>query len=64
MLFAMAMDVLPIQAFSVPCEHVFLSSKETITPRRNCISAELMESLQLLKFSVKNDRAKWRRRMS
>lgn len=52
----MAMDVLPIQASSVPCERVFSSSKETITPRRNRISAELMESLQLLKFSVKNGR--------
>ena len=51
------MDVLPIQASSVPCERVFSSSKETITPRRNRISAELMESLQLLKFSVKRGRS-------
>ena len=30
-LFAMAMDYLPIQASSVPCEHIFSSSSETDT---------------------------------
>jgi hypothetical protein len=43
------MDILPVQSSSVPCERVFSSSKETITPRRNQISAELMESLQIWK---------------
>jgi hypothetical protein len=37
----------------VPCERVFSSGKETMTPRRNRISPELMEELQLLKFSFK-----------
>jgi len=45
------MDILPIQASAVPCERVFSSAKETITSRRNHISPELMEALQMLKFS-------------
>jgi hypothetical protein len=40
----------------VLCERVFSSGKETMTPRRNRISAELMEALQLLKFSFKKGR--------
>ena len=50
------MDILPIQASSVPCERVFSSSKETITARRNALSPHLVEALQLLKFSTKQDR--------
>ena len=55
-LFAMAADVLPIQASAVPCERVFSSSKETVTARRNQISGDLMEQLQMLKFSIKKGR--------
>jgi hAT family C-terminal dimerisation region len=50
------MDILPIQASSVPCERVFSSSKETVTARRNLLSPETMEALQLLKFSTKQGR--------
>ncbi|KAF5336456.1 hypothetical protein D9611_006667 [Ephemerocybe angulata] len=50
-IFALAMDILPIQGSAVPCERVFSSAKETITPRRNRIRSRLMESLQMLKFS-------------
>jgi hAT family C-terminal dimerisation region len=50
------MDILPIQASAVPCERVFSSSKETMTARRNRISPELMESLQLLKHSIQQGR--------
>ena len=50
------MDILPIQASSVPCERVFSSGKETHSARRNRISPDLMEALQLLKFSVKQGR--------
>jgi len=50
------MDILPIQASSVPCERVFSSSKETITARRNSLSPQLIEALQLLKFSTKQGR--------
>jgi hypothetical protein len=50
------MDYLPIQASSVPCERVFLSSAETDTKRRNRISPLLMEALQMQKFQLKTQR--------
>jgi hypothetical protein len=52
----MAMDYLPIQASSVPCERVFSSSAETDTKRRNSISPLLMEALQMYKFYLKKER--------
>jgi hypothetical protein len=52
-IFPLAMDILPIPGSAVPCERVFSSGKETMTPRRNRIAPELMEALQLLKFSIK-----------
>jgi hypothetical protein len=55
--FVLAMDVLPIQASAVPCERVFSSRKETMMARRNRISPELMEALQVLKYSVWNGQA-------
>ena len=54
-LFSIAMDYLPIQASSVPCERVFLSTKETDTLKRNCIHPVLMEALQTLKFLLKKE---------
>ena len=56
-IFAHAMDILPIQGSSVPCERVFSSAKETMTDHRNHISPELMEGLQMLKYSVKQGRS-------
>jgi hypothetical protein len=55
-IFALAMDILPIQGSAVPCERVFSSSKETMTPRRSRISPELMEALQILKFTARSGR--------
>lgn len=51
------MDILPIQASSVPSERVFSSGKETLTARRRRISPHLMEALQILKFSINKGRS-------
>ena len=56
-IFALAMDILPIQGSSVPCERVFSSAKETLTDRRSRVQPELMEGLQMLKYSVKQGRS-------
>lgn len=40
----------------MPCECVFSSSKETMSARRNRIKPELMEALQMVKFSIKKGR--------
>jgi hypothetical protein len=52
----MVMDYLPIQALAVPCEHIFSSSTETDTKKRNRISPLLQEALQMLKFHLKKER--------
>jgi hAT family C-terminal dimerisation region len=52
----MALDYLPIQATSVPCERAFSSSAETDTERRNRIKYDFMEALQILKFGFKKER--------
>ena len=49
------MDYLPVQATSVPCEHVFSLVKEMDTNKQNRISPILIEALQLLKFSLKKE---------
>lgn len=41
----------------MPCERVFSSAKETMTDRRNNIHAELMEMLQMMKFTLKSGRS-------
>ncbi len=46
------MDIIPVQATSVPCERAFSSGKETMAPRRRRILPDLMEALQLLKYSI------------
>jgi hypothetical protein len=56
LLYAAAMDVLPMQASSVPCERVFSSSKETDTLRRSQLSLEMMEMFQVLKFQYHSGR--------
>ncbi|KAJ6603665.1 hypothetical protein B0H10DRAFT_1746723, partial [Mycena sp. CBHHK59/15] len=49
----LAVDILPIQGSAVPCEHIFSSSADTDTIRRDRIAPDLKEALQMLKFSVK-----------
>ena len=54
--YVMALDYLPIQALAMPCKHVFSSSAKTDMKRHNQIHPVLMEALQMLKFSLKNER--------
>src|SRR5713226_1434299 len=54
-LFAITMDYILVQAFSVSCERVFSSSAETDTKWRNHINPMLMEALQILKFHLKKE---------
>ena len=51
----LAMDVLAIQGSAVPCERVFSSGKETMSARRSQIKYDLMEALQMLKFSLNHN---------
>ncbi|KIL56313.1 hypothetical protein M378DRAFT_188579 [Amanita muscaria Koide BX008] len=44
-----ALDILPSQASSVPCERAFSSSKLTATDRRARLKAEVFEELQVMK---------------
>jgi len=53
LVFLVALDILPVQASSVPCECLFSSSKETCTDRRNQICPKLLEILQMCKYSTK-----------
>jgi hypothetical protein len=48
----LAMDMSAIQGSSVPCEHVFSSGKETMSACWNQIKYDLMEALQMLKFTI------------
>ena len=52
----MALNYIPIQASSVPCEHVFSSASKTNMKQHNRINSDLFEALQILKFSYK---CKW-----
>ena len=54
-MYKVALDILPAQASAVPCEHIFSSSKETCTARRNQLSPALLEVLQILKFLFKQE---------
>lgn len=53
LLFHVAMDILPAQASSMPCKQIFSSSKHTCTDSQNCLQLEIVEALQLLKFTYK-----------
>jgi hypothetical protein len=49
------MDLLPIQVSAIPCERVFPSGKVTMAARCSRIKPQLMEALQILKFSIRQD---------
>ena len=46
-----ALNVLPAQASSVPCERLFSARKEIAVARRSQLGAYLFEQLQMLKFT-------------
>jgi len=50
------LDVLPVQASAVPCEHVFSSGKETDAARWSNLSPDMMERLQILKYLFREER--------
>ena len=58
-LYAIALDYIPIQPTSVPCERVFSSSADTDTKKRSRITAPLMEAIQMLKFNLKHQDESW-----
>jgi hypothetical protein len=51
----MALDFLPCQASSVPCEHLFSGGGEIATKRRARLGAECFEELQMMKFAWRNN---------
>ncbi|KIK82266.1 hypothetical protein PAXRUDRAFT_52007, partial [Paxillus rubicundulus Ve08.2h10] len=55
LLFHVAMDILPAQASAVPLEQASLLSKETCTDHCNKLSPMMLEALQILKFTYKQE---------
>ena len=45
----MALDILPIQASSVPCERLFSSSEQVATERRSRLGSDRFEELLIMK---------------
>jgi hypothetical protein len=57
-----ALDFLPCQASSIPCERLFSGGGEITTKRRARLGAERFEELQMMKFTWRNnigDLAAW-----
>ena len=57
-----ALDVLPSQASSVPCERLFSSAKQVADDRRSRLGSTKFEQLQIMKFAWRNtvtDLAAW-----
>jgi hypothetical protein len=57
-----ALDFLPCQASSVPCERLFSASKQVATDRHARLGAQRFEELQLMKFAWRQgvvDTAAW-----
>ncbi|KAJ3964556.1 hypothetical protein EV361DRAFT_811985, partial [Lentinula raphanica] len=56
LLWQIALDVFPVQAYAVPCEQVFSFSKETDILRRNSLFLMKIEVFQILKYIFHNNR--------
>lgn len=57
-----ALDVLPAQASSVPCERLFSGAKQIAVDRRSRLGADLFEKLQMMKYAWRDsmtDLAAW-----
>ncbi|KAK1234003.1 hypothetical protein PQX77_002814 [Marasmius sp. AFHP31] len=54
-IFALAMDILPVQGSSVPCKPLFSSAKLTKTNLRNRMSPHIMEQCLILKHGYKTE---------
>lgn len=54
-----ALDYLPCQASSVPCERLFSGGGEIATKRRSQLGAERFEELQVMKFAWRNNVDDW-----
>jgi hypothetical protein len=51
--FRAGLTYLAIQGSEVPCERAFSAGKETITDRRSRLSADMVEALLILQFSLR-----------
>jgi hypothetical protein len=66
MLALIALDTLPCQASSVPCERLFSAGKQVADDRRASLGATRFEELQMMKFAWRNniaDLAAWNSRL-
>ncbi|KIL56661.1 hypothetical protein M378DRAFT_188536 [Amanita muscaria Koide BX008] len=50
-----ALDILAVQASSVPCEHLFSASKQTADYRRSKLCSDKFEQLQIMKFAWRSN---------
>jgi len=55
----MALDILPIQASSVPCERLFSSSKQVATERRARLGSDRFEELLIMKSVWRGTISNW-----
>jgi hypothetical protein len=51
-----ALDVLPAQASSDPCEQLFSAAKQVVDDWRSRLGAERFEQLQMLKFTWRQEK--------
>ena len=50
-----ALNILPCQASSVPCEWLFSASKQTAVDRQASLGEKRFEELQIMKFTWRNN---------
>lgn len=55
----MALDILPCQASSVPCERLFSASKQVTTERWSRLGADRLEQLLVMKSAWQGTMVDW-----